>query len=211
MSSHDVERTLALRICTTVTAEGETLRPFVRCPRSESSADAHACAGCLRMRSIEWDPAAGGEVRCLAPQDPARDVRADFAEVAARTRVHELAAPVTTSVTADVSLERLEAVFASARGGTVVVVDPEGRVEGIVTRRDLGQAAGAGTVRDLMTGRVYALPENAPVTSAVSLFAFEDITEAPVVRADGTLIAMCHAQDVMRWVAGRLGFAPLKT
>ena len=211
MPSRDiVERRIPLRLCTTVTPKGETMMPYVRCPRGDESIDAHACAGCMRVRSLEWEPATGGEVRCLIGSEPT-DPRADFGELAARTFVHEIASPLATFVTADVSLERVRTIFAESRARALAVVDAEGKLEALVSRTDLVDAPTEGTVRDVMTACVHALPEDAPIAYAVTLLAFEDIGEVPIVKMDGTVTGMCHALDVLRWVAGRLGYtAPTK-
>lgn len=158
------------------------------------------------MRSLEWTPTNGGSVTCLFSREPVTDPRADFAELAARTHVEELLAPVTYCVTPDVDLAGLREVF-DERTRAVAVVDAEGKLQGLVSRSDLLRATPTSTVADLMTPRVHALPTDAPIAYAVSLMAIEDISEVPVVTVEGKVIGICFALDVMRWVAGRLGYS----
>ncbi|MBX3232485.1 MAG: CBS domain-containing protein [Labilithrix sp.] len=206
MASREMkERIIPLRLCTTIAPAHETLRPFVVCPRTHQAIDAHTCAGCMRMRSLEWGPTSGGEVGCVVGDDePPLDPRADFAEIAARTKVFDVIAPVATCVTPEVPLERVRELFANGVARTLPVVDDEGKLQGLVSRSDLVSAEG--TVKDVMTPSAHALPYEAPLPYAVSLLAQEDVGEVPVVKLDGTVVGMCHALDVLRWVAAQLGY-----
>lgn len=215
-ASHDVvEKVIALRICTTVDEDGqETMRPVVRCPRSHEAIDAHQCAGCMRMRSLEWGPTTGGEVSCLVAPEPAVDPRADFGEVAARTQVFDVVAPVATCVTPGVSLSSARAIFERVRARALPVVDGDGKLAGILSRADLAARTAEGplsetmTVRDVMTPCTHALPYEAPLPYAISLLAHEELGEVPVVKVDGTVVGVCHAVDILRWVASQLGYVP---
>lgn len=161
------------------------------------------------MRSLEWDPALGGEVGCVVGDDaPSVDPRADFGEVAARVRMHELGARVVTFVTSSVPLSDLRALFDCLREPALVVVDEEARLEGLAFPTALVGAPEEGFVRDIMERSPPSLPEDAPVSLALSLFATEKLAAAPIVKADGTVTGICFADDLLRWVAGQLGYAP---
>lgn len=201
------ERALPIHLRTVMSSTGAETTPFVSCPKRGETIDARECASCMRMRSLEWEPGRGGEVRCYLSNQPAPpDPRADIAELAARTRVRDVVAPTVTCVTPDVTLERLRAHFGSTHERAVAVVDAEGKLEGLVSRSDLVRAPEEGTAADVMTARVHALPEDAPLSFVVALLAQEDVGEAPIVRADGAVTGICHALDVMRWLAARLGY-----
>ncbi len=204
-----IEQKVQLRLCTVVASSGETMQPFVRCPRRGKTIDALLCTGCARMRSLEWDPAHGGEVICSLDDDDGRpplDGRADIAEAAARALVHEVTAPVTTCVTLDLPITRLRALFAEKGLRNAPVVDADGKLEGLVWRADLMAAPNAATTAEVMTECVHALPEDAPISSAIALMAFEELTEVPIVSADGAVIGVCRAFDALRWLAQRMGF-----
>lgn len=201
------ERQLSLRLCTDVGLEGETVRPFVRCPRKRMTIDARTCAGCMRMRSIEWNPNEGGEVRCeVGEEQHSTDPRADFAERAARTEVFEIIGSVTSCVSPDLPLERLRDLFRPGELGAVVVVDEGSRLLGLVTRAQLDAAPTVGVVREIMAQTDRLLSEHTPVSAALSAFAFGDLTPIPVVQQDGTVMGLCEVAHVLRWVAGKLGF-----
>lgn len=206
-----VERTLPLRLCTVVSPSGESLKPFVRCPRRDASIDAHTCVGCMRMRSLEWDPKEGGEVCCVVGADtPALDPRADFAELAARTRMHEIGARVVMFVTSRVSLSELRALFATNDEPALAVVDLDGKLEGMVSRSALATAPAEGFVADVMERNIPGVPEDAPISLALSLFAFEKLPAAPIVKPDGVVTGICRADDLLRWVANHLGYTASK-
>jgi CBS domain-containing protein len=111
-----------------------------------------------------------------------------------------------TTVTLDVTLAALRRVFTEHRLRTALVVDPDGKLQGIVSRSDLTVAPIEGTVGDIMPQKVHALPESAPLGFAVALMALDDISEVPLVTDDGVPTGICHSLDVVRWLAGRLGY-----
>lgn len=203
------EQTVALRLCTVVTTEGEAIQPFVRCPRRAETVDALACTGCARMRSMEWDPRRGGEVICAVDELKTPrpiDRRADLGEAAARVLLHEVIAPVTLCVRPDLPLAQLKRVVAETGVRTVAVVDADGKLQGLVSRTDLTTAADFGRAADIVPPRVHSLPEDAPVAYAIAMMAYEDVSAVPVVTADGRLIGIFHVLDALRWVAGRMGY-----
>ncbi len=204
-----IEKHRSFRLVTTVTPDAERVQSFVHCPDRGESIDASDCGSCSKMRFLEWDPVhTAGQVVCAVEPGPPVDPRVDFAEEAARTRLHELMDPAASvSVTVGLSIERLRVIFLEHKLRAVTVVDPEGKLVSIVSRSDLLAAPAEGTVADVMRARVHALPEDAPVSYAVALMAFENINEVPVVSNDGTVLGICHATDALRWVAGRIGYA----
>lgn len=210
MSSRDIASVRhPVRLRTVVTTEGETTTPIVTCPQRTESIDARTCAACMRMVSLEWEPERGGEVRCLeSNQTPPTktDPRADFGERAARTTVNEVTDVSLTCVRPDVPLSRVREVFASTRQRAVAVIDADGRLEALVSRSDLTRAPTEGTVAEVMTKCVHALPEDAPLSYAVSLLAHEDVAQVPVVTSEGTVTGICHALDLLRWFADGLGY-----
>ena len=66
----------------------------------DASVDALQCMGCARMKGIEWEPAIGGTITCqvdepAASSSAAIPKKADFAEAAARRKLHEVVSPIT--------------------------------------------------------------------------------------------------------------------
>ncbi|HEY8073139.1 MAG TPA: CBS domain-containing protein [Labilithrix sp.] len=184
------------------------LQPLVHCPRRAATTDAKTCLGCARMRTVEWDPATGGEVRCMVDDATAPiRARADFAEIAARTQLHEVATRVTVCLRAGMQLSAVRDLFVARGLRCAAVIDEEARLEGVISRSDLVAAQPPeATVRDVMPARVRALPESAPVAYAIALMASEGVSEVPVVTERGELVGMWTALEALAWVSERLGY-----
>lgn len=108
--------------------------------------------------------------------------------------------------------------------GSVLVENPEGRVEGIVTERDvLKKIVAAGlnpsstTLREIMSANLITVDEDADVVEASRLLNKFRIRRLPVVSGEGKIIGMVTARDVAVTVDyshaqkiqnnyGRLGF-----
>ena len=204
---HEHVNTIRLSVC--VGPEGESARPFVRCPRRAESVDMLDCVRCNRLRSIAWD-AAGGELTCVTenapPPRPSVDHRADCAEAAVRAPLHDALAGTATCVTADMPIDEVKRLMAERGLRAVAVVDADGMLEGIVSRDDLTTAATFGLIGDMMEANVTALQEDAPIAHAIALMAFENVTDVPVVTSEGKVVGMYNALDALRWVAGRMGW-----
>lgn len=201
-----------VRLRTVVHDEGaDDVRPSVRCPRQERSIDALRCLGCTSMRTIEWDPKTGGSITCdhqtgeetgAACADP----RADLAERAARARVQDVMAPVITCVGPETSVRRVRSLLLARNLHAVPVVDHALALIGIVSRSDLVSLRLDHRVDAIMPSRIHALPEDAPLSYAIALMAFERIHEVPIVTEQGEVVGMITANDVLRWTAKQLGY-----
>jgi CBS domain-containing protein len=137
-----------------------------------------------------------------------------------------------TCVRDDVSVEDLAALLLERRISGVPVVDEAGGLIGVVSKTDvvrdgfensgvepLGPAVarelGAGfhsleigqrTVKDIMSGMNFALPEDATLSQACALMAYEGVHRVPVTGIDGSVIGILSALDILRWVAARDGY-----
>jgi len=200
----------------------------VHCARRGHSEPLTACGKCRFGWSVPRDPArTGAAVECAAPAPSTPDPRADVREAALRTHIHEIARPETFCVREDASVETARALLLDHNLRALPVLDAEGRLVGIVTRSDLLRDAADGDsspaprslgpgfhveelaralVRDVMSPHAYALPEDAPLTYAVSLMALFGLTEVPVVTGDGVVTGVVSSGDIMRWLATQLGY-----
>jgi CBS domain-containing protein len=203
---------LPLSLRTLVQERGpDDVRPAVRCPRQDASIDARQCTGCGRMKGIEWDPATGGTITCqvdepATPSSAVPDKKADFAEAAARKKLHEVVSPITVCVASNASVRKVRALLLARELDAVAVVDQELRVVGIVTRGDLLTAALDGPVEAVTRAELHALPEHAPIAYAIALMAFEKVSHVPVITDDGELVGMWDATSALRWTAERMGY-----
>lgn len=201
------EEVLPLRLCTVVEVAGETVRPFVCCPRRSETIDALSCLGCERMRSVEWDPTNGGSVTC-GVETAARaaiDRRADLAEAAARTPIREILPQLTTCLGAELSALEARRLL-TARGLHVAgVVDAQGKLLGIVTSAELRAAEDSSRLFALVPADGPALLADAPIAHAIALMAVEGLRAVACVTAEGALLGVCEVGEVLRWVASRMG------
>lgn len=204
-------RPIPIRLRHVIEADGQArLEPLVHCPRREASIDARRCVGCARMRAMQWDPMSGGEVvcspGCSAP--PKRTgAKADLAEAAARTALHDVAHTVTICVDPDVPAARAREIVLERDLRCLPVVDASVTLLGTVTRKDLLACGdGARPVRDVMPVRAHALPEHAPIGYAIALMGSERVSAVPVVTNQNELVGLWDAIDALRWVAERMGY-----
>lgn len=202
---------LPLRLRTLVQERGpDDIRPTVRCPRQGSSIDALRCTSCAHLKAIEWDPATGGAITCQseapAPPSASPDRKADFAEAAARTQLHEVVSPVTLCVASTTPVSKVRALLLARELDAVPVVDQEMRVLGLVTRGDLLIASLDWPVEAITRAELHALPEHAPITYAIALMAFEKVNHIPVISEEGELVGTLNATEALRWTAERMGY-----
>jgi CBS domain-containing protein len=61
-------------------------------------------------------------------------------------------------------------------------------------------------VAEAMTRAAYTISENAPLTHAAALMAFEGVHRVPVVSEDGRVAGMVTAIDILRWLAQQDGY-----
>ena len=83
--------------------------------------------------------------------------------------------------------------------GTLVVVDDQARVAGLLTTRDLRFAGTAGTVADRMTPRDRLVVRQGPLDAAAAEAAMRThkIKKLPLVDADGRLAGLITARDLV--------------
>lgn len=92
------------------------------------------------------------------------------------------------------------------RCGTLVVMDPRGRLAGILTDRDLALAIGeitAGpariTVDHVMTRDVHTCRPDDSLHAAIAEMARRKVRRLPVVDSDGDVKGMISIDDVVLW------------
>ena len=117
------------------------------------------------------------------------------------------AEPICLRETATVA-EAIERMLARRQAG-VLVVDPEGRLIGIFTERDvLTRVAGRGRdarqtrLAEVMTRDPEALGVNDRVAYAVHSMSVAGYRTVPLVDADRKPIGVATVNDVIRWLAG---------
>jgi len=139
-------------------------------------------------------------------------------EGARKRRLPSLAdrTPLTEVMTGDVICVRpavsIEAVaeLLTERGITgVPVVDDAGHAIGIISKTDLVAARHdrlGETAADIMMPIAFTLPENATLSHAAALMAYEGVHRLPVIATDGSIVGIISAMDVVRWLARSDGY-----
>jgi CBS domain-containing protein len=134
--------------------------------------------------------------------------RSDTREAALRTLVGDIMSRNVTCVRERSSLESARKLLTERGVLGVLVVDAETKLRGLVARADLVRAPARedARVEDVMTRDVHALPEDAPVALAIGLMAVERVHAVPIVGDDRVVVGIVTALEVLRWVAGELGY-----
>jgi CBS domain-containing protein len=184
----------------------------VQCPRRHESTPFERCCGCPHRSAIDVaEDGQHGTIECEVVGELLPRGRVDVAEAAVRVRLGDLVGVDTTCVRADLSLDAVEALLVGSKLRALPVVDEARRLVGIVSKTDLlrggtRKTKTRKTAKDIMTPLVHGLPEDAPVAYAISLMAFEELHEVPVVDAEARVIGMVTSTDALRWVAQALGY-----
>jgi IMP dehydrogenase len=112
------------------------------------------------------------------------------------------------SITPAASVDEAAAVMARSRVGTLVVVDPDGRLRGLLTERDLRFVSGAGKrVADRMTPLDRLVVHRGPISpeDAERVMVERKVKKLPLVNERDELIGLITARDLLR--QRRLPFA----
>lgn len=207
MHSSGNASSLPLRARRTVQVDGtETIEASVFCARRGRSLPADECASCEHWAglSVTSDVAASRMLCADATERPLGDPRDPI-----------LATLMTRDVLCvrpEVPLGRLVQLMVTEGISGLPVVDAAGRPVGVVSQtdvlRNLGERAEVEvvTAETLLTPVAFTLPEDAPVSRAAALMAYEGIHRIPVVDADGAVVGILSALDIARWVAEEAGW-----
>jgi CBS-domain-containing membrane protein len=107
----------------------------------------------------------------------------------------------------DVEGDDLLELFAHHRIGCIPVVDERGRAVGMITKSDLIDQHRAPLARfpivasSIMMPIAITLDVHASVAHAAALMCSEAIQHVPLVGANGVLVGVVSAMDVVRWIA----------
>src|SRR6188768_3847378 len=105
------------------------------------------------------------------------------------------------SISPNASLDEAAALMARTRVGTLVVVDESQRLAGLLTERDMRFVARQGSrVADRMTPRAALIVHQGPLEpdTAERVMIERKIKKLPLVTADGRLIGLITARDLVR-------------
>jgi CBS domain-containing protein len=197
--SRDAARLLEVRTLEVISGRGRSVTlSNVRCPVRGRSAAVEECAHCGRSDGVAQDALARGEwLRCRA-EAPAQAAGAGplVREVMRRTAV-----ATRPGVACSVAAEALR-----KRGqGAAPVVDGEGRPVGMVGQAELLRARPGARVSEAMARVALSVSEGAPLARAAALMASHQLDRVAVVSADGAVVGVLSALDVVAWLASPAG------
>ena len=136
-------------------------------------------------------------------------VPAEEAALASRAMacgVDEVMRPLPPTVVAEGSIAVVRELLLARRVRAVPVVDRDGRPIGVVTAADLLRGPTTGSVAEVMTHNVLALPITAILTQAAALIAYEGVSEIVIVDLHGRVAGLLGALDITRWCARAAGY-----
>ena len=213
-SSRARSHSLEVRARRTVWEDGlVSTSQTVRCPRLEGSISVAACIVCRDCQGMHTSDDGSSLLCTYGAMEPVA-----LPDGAGKRRLPSAAdrTPLSEVMTADVMCVRpavsIEAVaeLLTERGITgVPVVDEAGRAIGIISKTDLVAARHdrlGETAADIMMPIAFTLPENATLSHAAALMAYEGIHRLPVVAVDGSVVGIVSAMDVVRWLARSDGY-----
>jgi CBS domain-containing protein len=138
--------------------------------------------------------------------------------------VREIMARNPLCASPDATLDDLARMLVDQPSSGIPVVDGDRRPMGMVSKSDLLHATwqnaanpsrtGASfhgknskaSAKDLMTAVVFCLPQDATISQAAALMAFEEAHQIPIVDEAGRAVGLVSALDIMRWIARREGY-----
>ena len=120
-------------------------------------------------------------------------------EIVKRTQHGVITDP--SSIAAEATLDEAAALMARKRVGTLVVVDERRRLAGLLTERDMRFVSRPGSrVADRMTPVARLVVHEGPIEpeAAERVMVERKIKKLPLVGADGSLIGLITARDIVR-------------
>ncbi len=192
-------RLLEVRTVEVISGRGRSVTlSSVRCPVRDRSAAVEECAHCGDSEGMAQDALARGEwlcCRCAPGAEPAGE------GPAVRTVMRRAAMALRPGLATSTAADALR-----SRGQTSApVVDGDGRPVGIVAEADLLRASRGAKVADAMVRVALSVAETAPLSRAAALLAVHGLDRIAVVSADGVVVGVLSALDVVAWLGSPAG------
>jgi CBS domain-containing protein len=121
----------------------------------------------------------------------------------ARIRVGDIMSAPPVTVGEDTGIVEASRIMVEKGIGSLIVVDSEGRLAGIVTERDLlyalarDLACRGGKVSDVMTRNVVTVRPEDSVSTAIDKMREANVRHLPVVDAEGRPVGVLSMRDIL--------------
>ncbi|WP_375770573.1 CBS domain-containing protein [Archangium gephyra] len=219
--------TLPIHRVSTGLGEGEeAVRWTVKCPATQHVVDLGTCESCPHLERIQEEATGPESLQCHPeaprPSPPPGEAYAPLLPpLLEHTRVDELMTQDVYCVSEEMRAEELAELFATRKVSGVPVLDEDERLVGVVSRADLLRASDeeeedtprlhperAGAVAsELMNPSPVVVREGTTVPQAAAVMAAARVHRVLVVSAEGTVVGVLSAMDVVRWVARKACYA----
>lgn len=122
------------------------------------------------------------------------------------SRVRDVMAPIVYSLSRDQSLAEAAKLFADRDISGAPVCDRQRKVLGMLSKTDIAEFVAKNqldrSVEEAMVREVHSVHADDAFSVAVKLMAFEGVHRVVVVDADGGLVGILTAMDVVREISG---------
>ncbi len=189
------DRHLEVHTVEVITGRGRSITlSSVRCPVRSRTAPVEECAHCEESAGLAQDVLSRGEwLRCRSAGRAEAEGKGPTVRVVIR-RVAVAVRPGISCATA------ASALCARGQPGAPVV-DGDGRPVGWVGEAELLRARPGARVADAMRRAAPSVAELAPLSRAAAVLAAHGVDRLPVVSADGLVVGVLTALDVVSWLA----------
>jgi CBS domain-containing protein len=133
------------------------------------------------------------------------------------TQVGEVMSRSAVCLNPEVRLHAVTQMFLDRGISSAPIVDDAWRPMGILSKTDILRTLSEdpsappdlqGHASDVMTPNVLSLPQDAPMTVAAALMAYEGVHRLPVVAPSGEVVGVVSTLDIVKWVARMTDTAP---
>ncbi len=122
------------------------------------------------------------------------------------SRVRDVMAPIVYSLARDQSLAEAAKLFGDRDISGAPVCDRQRKVLGMLSKSDIAEFVAKNqldhSVEEAMVREVHSVRADEPFSAAVKLMAFEGVHRVVVVDAEGGLVGILTAMDVVREISG---------
>jgi CBS domain-containing protein len=208
---------LPIRVRHTTAGNGSTTRALsVYCAPRRQSLSIIECERCPHCHGATRD---GSALYCDRAQPTRRPggweqlVRRAFPSEADRTPIADVMSRRVCCVRPDVTIEAVTKLLLENGFSGAPVVDEEGHPMGVISKTDLlrlgadspATPPACATVGDVMMPMAFSLDERVPLALGAAMMATEGVHRLPIVDADGKVVGILSALDILRWMAEQEG------
>ena len=183
----------------------EALR--IHCPISQELESLDHCLRCPRYEGLLFDPQ-GELIQCHVPNaslGASSHVGRDLLQAMERTSLCELRLPDLECLDPELDAAQAGARMAAQHQSCAAVVDDRGVLLGVVSAATLALAPSAVEVEDAMAVASRTLLPTDSLLDAARQLTRTELDRLPVVTAEGELVGMVSAKDLVAWLVATLG------